>query len=323
MALSATSRGAARCRTRAGPQGLAPIGLIRTTGNDFSPSGFAWSEQDYFRVSLLERAPYGPMKILPAVDQSSNSSSASGVLVFQRPQDHALTPETPILEIFVAGDTATNLYTQLHGHSSSRPMAHDLMYDIVARVAEASHGQWQLLRVAVTCLEQDIFHGRLFFGDPATGTVAWDFDCRPSDGVYLSLRAAVPIRHSKVHMIACAEHMAAAQQQQGQQQTAQQQQGQQQQGQSEASSSSASSAAGTARAGGAHHGNGHHKKDKQGAAGDYMTLRPDDPEAITLLKRELAVAVRRIEAFQHVGSEQEADTLRHELAAMIERSSHP
>jgi hypothetical protein len=59
---------------------------------------------------------------------------------------------------------------------------------MLARIAEFSHNRWQLLRVAIVALENDIFIGRMFFGDAATGTVMWDCDCRPSDGLYLSLR---------------------------------------------------------------------------------------------------------------------------------------
>eukprot|EP00198_Chlamydomonas_reinhardtii_P013593 XP_001702930.1 predicted protein [Chlamydomonas reinhardtii] len=252
------------------------------------------------------------MKILPATDQSAGTYS--GVLVFQRDADLTLTPDTNILEIFVAGDTATNIYTQLQNTKSARPMVHDLMFNMLTRAAQTNGRQWQLLRVAIVALENDIFVGRLFFGDPATGVVAWDCDCRPSDGVYLSMRsgcpfyvaqivwdvAAVPIRASKVHMIAVHEaHMAA-----------------------EGASSIVP------------------PPSPPSASDDYTQLKPDDMDAIKLLKRELAVAVReedyaaairlrdhpfmqmyrRIEALNHLGRGEEATRLQNELVAMVQRT---
>ncbi|PNW85377.1 hypothetical protein CHLRE_03g183550v5 [Chlamydomonas reinhardtii] len=325
---------------------------------------FPFAESDYHRVVLLDRQPYGPMKILPATDQSAGTYS--GVLVFQRDADLTLTPDTNILEIFVAGDTATNIYTQLQNTKSARPMVHDLMFNMLTRAAQTNGRQWQLLRVAIVALENDIFVGRLFFGDPATGVVAWDCDCRPSDGVYLSMRsgcpfyvaqivwdvAAVPIRASKVHMIAVHEaHMAAVQQQQQQHGHAHQQQQQpapQQQQQSGAASSSgggngtvfprASSGAWGAQQEGA--SSIVPPPSPPSASDDYTQLKPDDMDAIKLLKRELAVAVReedyaaairlrdhpfmqmyrRIEALNHLGRGEEATRLQNELVAMVQRT---
>jgi hypothetical protein len=47
---------------------------------------------------------------------------------------------------------------------------------------------WTLLKVAIVGLQNDVFVGRLFFGDPLTGKVHWDCDCRPSDGCFLSIK---------------------------------------------------------------------------------------------------------------------------------------
>ncbi|KAG2499872.1 hypothetical protein HYH03_002163 [Edaphochlamys debaryana] len=257
------------------------------------------------------------MKILPASDQYANSYS--GVLVFQRSTEPTLTPDTPILEIFVAGDVAGLIYTQLHGHKANRPMVHDLMFDIIQRAAQVSRDQWQLLRVAVVALENDIFVGRLYFGDPVTGKVMWDCDCRPSDGIALGLKtgcpfyvahsvwdqAAVSICKSKVHMIAVHEaHMAtqaqqqAAPQQQQQQSTAQQPPATQQQQQvGDAPSSSGGSPAKTARGSRELPVGPGSNNDRMGGStslsshDDYTALKAGDPEVIKLLKRELEVAV--------------------------------
>eukprot|EP00955_Chlamydomonas_euryale_P014628 157146-Chlamydomonas_euryale.AAC.2 len=65
---------------------------------------------------------------------------------------------------------------------------------ILQRAAQGDR-QWSLLRVAVIGLRDDVFVGRLFFGDPETGVVAWDCDCRPSDGCFLSIK----VWHGGVH----------------------------------------------------------------------------------------------------------------------------
>ena len=57
--------------------------------------------------------------------------------------------------------------------------------------------RWGLLRVAIVGLQNDVFVGRLFFGDPLTGRVHWDCDCRPSDGVFLSIKCVSKLAPSK------------------------------------------------------------------------------------------------------------------------------
>ncbi|GLC38971.1 hypothetical protein PLESTM_000801400 [Pleodorina starrii] len=236
------------------------------------------------------------------------------------------------------------------------------MYSLMERAGQLNPGHWQLLRVAVVALENDIFVGRLFFGDAATGTVMWDCDCRPSDGVYLSLRtqcpffvarkvweqAAVPIRESKVHLIAMHEAELAAVQQQQQQHPhphAGHHQAQPHQGGASGSATTASMDTGGGRGGPTQVPD----SSSSGGGGDastsspfeYTGIRPNDPDVIVLLKRELAIAVseedyaaairlrdhpymqlyRRIEAFQQLGRANEAAALQRELASMITRNS--
>ncbi len=52
--------------------------------------------------------------------------------------------------------------------------------------------QWGLIRVAIVGLQNDVFVGRLFFGNLLTGRVCWDCDCRPSDGCFLSIKVRLP-----------------------------------------------------------------------------------------------------------------------------------
>lgn len=51
-----------------------------------------------------------------------------------------------------------------------------------------SKRDWTLLRVAVVSCVNDVYYGRLFFGDPETQQVLWDCDVRPSDATFLALK---------------------------------------------------------------------------------------------------------------------------------------
>ncbi|EFJ52139.1 hypothetical protein VOLCADRAFT_103159 [Volvox carteri f. nagariensis] len=312
---------------------------------------YPFKENEYHRVELLNRAPYGPMRFLSARETDSDYSGFTSVIVFQREHEGPLTIETPILEVFVTGDAAYNIHAQLHGQKENRPVVHDLMFNLLARAAEMQPGQWQLLRVAIVALKDDLFVGRLFFGDAATGTVCWDCDCRPSDGVYLSLRtqcpiyvarsvweeAAAPLRLSKVHMLAVKDDLMAKEQQQQQHE---QMQASQHQTQAQGGASGAATAAMKSNSGckGASAGGG-------GASSsspyDFTAIKLDDIEDIKLLKRELAIALqeedyaaaarlrdhpymqlyRRIEAFRLLGRASDAEALQRELATMITRNN--
>lgn len=54
-----------------------------------------------------------------------------------------------------------------------------------------SKRDWTLLRVAVVACVNDVYYGRLFFGDPDTQQVLWDTDVRPSDATFLALKVGV------------------------------------------------------------------------------------------------------------------------------------
>ena len=47
---------------------------------------------------------------------------------------------------------------------------------------------FKLLHVAVVDLQSYAYIGRAFFGNPATGQLTWDCDCRPSDACWLALQ---------------------------------------------------------------------------------------------------------------------------------------
>lgn len=56
------------------------------------------------------------------------------------------------------------------------------------RGKQISKRDWTLLRVAVVACVNDVYYGRLFFGDPDTQEVMWDTDVRPSDATFLALK---------------------------------------------------------------------------------------------------------------------------------------
>lgn len=133
------------------------------------------------------RHPYGPM--LMAED---TNKMPTGILVFRRAQDDFIDEKTEALEVFVSGDTAAGIYIHVTGKTGDRPTGLDLMYQIVQRGQAISKRDWTILRVAIVELKNEIYIGRMFFGDKHTQQVMWDCDCRPSDATWVSLKANCP-----------------------------------------------------------------------------------------------------------------------------------
>ena len=91
------------------------------------------------------------------------------------------------LVLSVAGDTLAGIASLMQGRSADRPLSLDLLWSVLERGRELSRRDWRLQRVAIVALRGDAYIGRAFFGD-ASGQTAWDCDCRPSDGCWLSLK---------------------------------------------------------------------------------------------------------------------------------------
>ena len=72
------------------------------------------------------------------------------------------------------------------------PAADGLAPQVLERGQEISRRTWSVLRVAVVELRGATFVGRVFFGDAASGQVAWACDCRPSDACWLALKVNRP-----------------------------------------------------------------------------------------------------------------------------------
>jgi bifunctional DNase/RNase len=139
------------------------------------------------------------------------------------------------LEVFISGDSAVQLYCLVNGAPSERPMALDLLWQVWRRAAAAEEKQnnraaaaattqhhhqpssssssapstrsWGLVRAAIVELRAEVYIARLFFGDPSTGQVSWDADCRPSDACYLVLKTGAPMYVSRDVWRACAQRL--------------------------------------------------------------------------------------------------------------------
>ena len=148
------------------------------------------------RVYLLEE-PYGPVKIF---HDKSNNGQISGIVSLRNSVLEKTNTKTEIMELFIAGDSAVNLYTTLNSDQKNgtekpigRPMIQDVMTSILGVMQESNPRHWGLLRVAIVSLEHDVFVGRMFFGDKVIGKSYYDCEVRPSDGLILALQSGAPI----------------------------------------------------------------------------------------------------------------------------------
>ena len=66
------------------------------------------------------------------------------------------------------------------------------MQQVLERGQEISKREWKLIRVAIVEMRDNTYIGRIFFGDRDSGESVYDIDCRPSDGLWLSLKVTVP-----------------------------------------------------------------------------------------------------------------------------------
>eukprot|EP00882_Tetradesmus_deserticola_P008054 GHRQ01008483.1.p1 GENE.GHRQ01008483.1~~GHRQ01008483.1.p1 ORF type:complete len:413 (+),score=146.77 GHRQ01008483.1:221-1459(+) len=148
---------------------------------------FPFEEEEYHKIEFVKE-PYGPVAI------DSANSQWRGVLLFQvAGQLEPVNDDTRVMEIFISGDACISIYTHLCPSDNTRPMALDILWQMWQRGRSISKRDWTLLRVAVVACVNDVYYGRLFFGDPETQQVLWDCDVRPSDATFLALKAKAPI----------------------------------------------------------------------------------------------------------------------------------
>lgn len=148
----------------------------------FASSGyeaFDFQEENYHEVHIR-------------LVQASSDGGSQGSILLLRKEDGLQEEGTNILVIGIGGDALVALITLIQGKASLRPLALDLLWQILERGRDISTQEWQLQKVAIVRLEDGIFYGRLFFGSEE-GLVVWDCDCRPSDALWLATKQSCPI----------------------------------------------------------------------------------------------------------------------------------
>lgn len=97
-----------------------------------------------------------------------------------------------MLVLSVGGDTLTGITQLVNKVPSRRPLSLELLWKVLQRGQEVSSREWRLVRVAIVAMRHGVYIGRIFFGDPETGEIAWDCDARPSDCCWLALQSSCP-----------------------------------------------------------------------------------------------------------------------------------
>ncbi|KAI3429559.1 hypothetical protein D9Q98_005647 [Chlorella vulgaris] len=149
---------------------------------------YPFTEADYYQVGLQMVQKSGFSGVGPQ----------QGYFLLMRVTKQDLVEDSERgLIMSVGGDTLESV-AQLAaglptGARGGRPLSLDLLWQVLERGQEISKRTWAVLRVAVVELRGQTFVGRVFFGDPASGQVAWDCDCRPSDACWLALKSKAPI----------------------------------------------------------------------------------------------------------------------------------
>eukprot|EP00884_Botryococcus_braunii_P000107 jgi/Botrbrau1/10097/Bobra.20_2s0005.1 len=119
-----------------------------------------------------------------------DAQSSGGHLFLTKEEDLALpAAERDALAMVVSGDSLACICSliQPEGRVNVRPLALDLLWQVLERGQAISKKEWKVVRVAVVALGDQTYIGRIFFGD-SDGNVVWDCDCRPSDGCWLALK---------------------------------------------------------------------------------------------------------------------------------------
>ncbi len=92
------------------------------------------------------------------------------------------------LPIWIGTAEASAIIRQLEGIKSTRPMTHDLMDHMIAKMG------YRLNRIEVNEINSDTYYASIFLDDMAAGSdKILTIDSRPSDAIALALKADAPI----------------------------------------------------------------------------------------------------------------------------------
>ena len=100
-------------------------------------------------------------------------------------EEDELLAARPFVDIYVGPSEGAAIARAMRGVKTPRPMTHDLFAAALKRLGAG------VKRLTVTKLEEKVFHGELLLRVEGGETVR--LDCRPSDGMALSVAAEAPI----------------------------------------------------------------------------------------------------------------------------------
>ena len=167
-------------------------------GAGAGPDGFPWASSDYRQVEvrLVEAARDPRQRTVLLLHDVGTPWEALAAANAGAPGGAGgdAGPEYMLVEI--GGDTAVSIVQEVAGVGGpprGRPLALDLLWSVLGRGRELSSRDWSHLRTAIVDLQDSVFIGRMFFGDPEGEEALWDCDCRPSDGIWMALKSQRPI----------------------------------------------------------------------------------------------------------------------------------
>lgn len=109
--------------------------------------------------------------------------SNSPIVILKKPEENVFLP------IWIGVFEANAIALQLEGVQTPRPMTHDLLRDLIARLDA------QVTGVLVHALVENTFHANIELQDSSGKSIT--VDARPSDAIALALRCRAPIRVSE------------------------------------------------------------------------------------------------------------------------------
>ena len=161
---------------------------------------FPFNKEEYLEVAMQLVHPYRSAEEVQQATIILYSRSSTFLDLVQKKQDKATLSkikDEKCLVVEIGGDTVSNISAALESTKFSRPLALDLLWQVLQRGQQISKSDWALVRVAIVDLRGGTFIGRLFFGDRDQERIYWDCDCRPSDGIWLALQSKCPVYVSK------------------------------------------------------------------------------------------------------------------------------